>query len=418
MLNNRMGVIVASRIVHSRHLAEAISDLGLLEAYYSPILFDANSRIAKSSQGQRDLAWISSRLTRGAPIQRRTMWASDLTTQVLLRIPQLPVEVARAVSVQLADRTLPRRFAQRTIIHCHLPVGAARIAEWKKSGHFVIGDERAMHVLDAVERIPEPHTKFSRRMLQRRIDATLAAYEQADRIVVTSSLVADGFAARGADSSKIRVIPLGVSLGAWSVDRKQSNRGRRVRILFVGRLGTPKGLDVLIAAVQGLERDIEVTLVGCRDMTFNDPQGGFPSSFRLRGSLSAGELREEYARSDLLVLPSRIDSFGLVAAEALAAGVPVIVSDQCGIAEHLKGECGWIVQSGSSASLRDAIEQALDLTPNQWRIIREKARELAFELSWDTYHQKIKQLYAEVLADLPDSSDATSLPVTKPSFDA
>lgn len=65
------------------------------------------------------------------------------------------------------------------------------------------------------------------------------------------------------------------------------------------------------------------------------------------------DLAEAYASTDVLVLPSRThDPFGLVVAEAMALGIPVIVTNACGIADYLThGKDALIVEAGSSEAL-------------------------------------------------------------------
>jgi glycosyltransferase involved in cell wall biosynthesis len=81
-----------------------------------------------------------------------------------------------------------------------------------------------------------------------------------------------------------------------------------------------------------------------------------------------------------LILPSRDhDPFGLVAAEAMALGIPVIVTDACGIAEYLEdGETALIAKANDVTSLRTALDRLKDANLRQ--SIGEKGRRLAQEL--------------------------------------
>jgi glycosyltransferase involved in cell wall biosynthesis len=67
-----------------------------------------------------------------------------------------------------------------------------------------------------------------------------------------------------------------------------------------------------------------------------------------------------YHRAELFVLPSLEDGFGFVAAEALACGLPAVVTDQCGAAEWVRpGETGWVVPAGDVNSLARILDVAL-----------------------------------------------------------
>jgi len=71
----------------------------------------------------------------------------------------------------------------------------------------------------------------------------------------------------------------------------------------------------------------------------------------IHGKRSRLELAHMLGLMDCLVLPSRIDSFGMVVVEALAAGIPTIVTPKVGAAEVITGKNGWIVPVGSAVAL-------------------------------------------------------------------
>ena len=82
---------------------------------------------------------------------------------------------------------------------------------------------------------------------------------------------------------------------------------------------------------------------------------------RLAGSRPWAELPAVYAAADLFVLPSRFEPWGAVVLEAMACGLPVIVSDKVGCAPDLvrPGENGWIVPAGDPDALAAALREAL-----------------------------------------------------------
>ena len=77
-------------------------------------------------------------------------------------------------------------------------------------------------------------------------------------------------------------------------------------------------------------------------------------------ALAVGDPIPAYHRAELFVLPSLEDGFGFVAAEAMACGIPVVVTDQCGAAEWVTaGENGWVVPAGNVDALADVLETAI-----------------------------------------------------------
>ncbi len=122
----------------------------------------------------------------------------------------------------------------------------------------------------------------------------------------------------------------------------------QLHIGCVSRLSKEKGVDLLIEAVKDMP-DVKLTIVGKGKLCHHDTNI-IPF---------VEDITSFYHGIDLLVLPSRDhDPFGLVAAEAMMCGIPVIVTNQCGIAGYLKdGVDAVVVKAGSSEALRIAIER-------------------------------------------------------------
>jgi glycosyltransferase involved in cell wall biosynthesis len=152
-----------------------------------------------------------------------------------------------------------------------------------------------------------------------------------------------------------------------------------LRICYVGTLDLRKGFVYLLHAAKILTKTlgadgIELEIVGAT---------GDPSSRTLFQRESAGlglrcapgDPRAAYQRAELLVLPTLEDGFGFVVAEAMASGLPVIVTDCCGAAEWVRpGESGWIVPGGDAGALASAIEDATRRR-NDLRAMGQRARE-------------------------------------------
>ncbi|MCF7844961.1 MAG: GNAT family N-acetyltransferase [Kiritimatiellales bacterium] len=183
-------------------------------------------------------------------------------------------------------------------------------------------------------------------------------------------------------------------------DKKTTNNKH---IGCISRLTHDKGIDLLIQAVNELP-NTQLTIVGSGreaqhiSRSVND-QISLMSHIEDLGSF--------YSSLSVLVLPSREhDPFGLVAAEAMMLGVPVVVTDACGISDYLEnGKDAIIVKANSSSSLKKGIEQALAS-----KTIGEEGRKTAMEKFTlnkmvDKYEELLKQreefyfLDPEVLID-------------------
>jgi D-inositol-3-phosphate glycosyltransferase len=180
----------------------------------------------------------------------------------------------------------------------------------------------------------------------------------------------------GMEADKICTIPPGVDLALFRPLPREASRAEigiapseRV-VLFVGRIDPIKGIDTLIEAA-GIMRaagDLEpaptFVIVGGDLDSAGDPIGplakvaaeiadrGLAESFRLVGSQPQNLLPVHYAAADVVAVPSRYESFGLVAVEALACGTPVVASRAGGLRFTIdEGVAGLLVKPQSPAAL-------------------------------------------------------------------
>jgi glycosyltransferase involved in cell wall biosynthesis len=173
-------------------------------------------------------------------------------------------------------------------------------------------------------------------------------------------------------------------------------------VLSVGRISFKKGLDLLIEAVAPLE-GVHLALVGPDDgdgtlaaLERQRTALGVQSRIHFVGPLDTSDPREVYGDADVFVLASRNESFGIVAAEAVACGVPTIVTDRCGVAEML-GESALVVPC-TTEGIRDAVAQLL-ATPELRARLAAAGPEVARANSWDAMVTRQVELYRQVLAD-------------------
>jgi glycosyltransferase involved in cell wall biosynthesis len=166
---------------------------------------------------------------------------------------------------------------------------------------------------------------------------------------------------------KVNVVPYAVSISNIAKDRTTPHSPR---ILYVGRDFFRKGVPTLVDALELLLSripDIQLGVVG-REYWHSQRWAlrrckGLPVTFL--GGLSPQEMHQEIRNSDLLVLPSYTEAFGMVLLEAQALGIPVIGSDTGGIPETMDiGKSGLITPVGNAEALALAIEKLLD-DPNQ-----------------------------------------------------
>ncbi|SFC44415.1 Glycosyl transferases group 1 [Nocardioides terrae] len=178
--------------------------------------------------------------------------------------------------------------------------------------------------------------------------AERAVMRSARSVVVTSSWTGD-WLGRQYGLADVHVAPPGVDPAPVAAGTPS---GRA--LLSVGRASHTKGYDVLADALATLT-DLPWTC------TWVGPHDDLPPGpIALTGPLPPAAVAERYHATDLLVLPSRTESYGMVLAEALARGVPVLASDVGGVREAIgSGLPGLLVPPGDPGTLAGALRRWL-----------------------------------------------------------
>ena len=242
---------------------------------------------------------------------------------------------------------------------------------------------------------------------KRVLDKTLLHWlpSHAGAIVVTSDHERRQVVASGAPPEK--VIVRGNGFPAPSPTRTPTGALRRAigigaepLILYVGRIASGKGIELLLDAI-GRIGDAHLVLVGPDDghgvgAAVAAAQAERATSGRVHRLEPAAQPLELYADADVFVLPSAGESFGMVAAEAAAAGTPVIVTDRCGVAEVL-GPVGALVVPYETGAVYSAIERVLHDEALRDRLST-GGRDVAAALSWNVMVDRQEQIYREVIA--------------------
>lgn len=139
--------------------------------------------------------------------------------------------------------------------------------------------------------------------------------------------------------------------------------------LYLGQLCYRKGIDILLDAFSKLEREhpsARLALVG-HDQTdgkYEDQakQLGLEKKVLFRGVVDSNAIDRVYAASDVFVLPSRDDGWGVVLNEACSVGLPVIATDRCGSSHHLlkHAQNGYRIRAGNARALAWAMSRYLE----------------------------------------------------------
>lgn len=161
----------------------------------------------------------------------------------------------------------------------------------------------------------------------------LRTYELAEVLITHSAIHTRSFVMTGIPRDRIFECPLWVDTDLFHADERASEPrpGGRLRAVFAGRVTMLKGIPWLWDALRRRQSDVDLTVVGSADARGRELLGRAPANVTYHPPVTKPELRATYQQHDVLVLPSLMDTFGSVALEAMACGLPVIVTDHCGV---------------------------------------------------------------------------------------
>jgi glycosyltransferase involved in cell wall biosynthesis len=197
---------------------------------------------------------------------------------------------------------------------------------------------------------------------------------RADRVVVPSRYSAEVVhALYGVPHARIAVVPEPIDLAAWRAlfDAAPPRPERPPTVLAVARMYPRKRLGDLLEAATILRRgipDVAVRIVGAgpESARLRELHGrlGLGKSVAFLGEIPRRALAVEYAWADCFCLPSVQEGFGIVFAEAMAAGLPVVACRAAAIPEVVvEGECGLLVNRRRPEELAHALERVLRDAP-------------------------------------------------------
>ena len=186
---------------------------------------------------------------------------------------------------------------------------------------------------------------------------------EAAALLAVSQAVADSLISQGVPPGNLRVVPNGVDLAHFAALPERAGMRRQwgldegvFTVACIARLSPEKGVDVLLAALR-LRPEMTCLVAGS-----GPEQGALEASLRETGARNVRLLgrvtdtRELLAVADALAVPSRTEGQGIVALEALAAGVPVVASRVGGLAEMLtEGQTALLAPPDAPRALADAL---------------------------------------------------------------
>jgi len=237
---------------------------------------------------------------------------------------------------------------------------------------------------------------------------TLRIWRKAAAVVALSNALRDTALITAPDID-IRVVPNGMDIGKFTA--KQVDASRRedqpLRIVTVARLLERKGIQHLLEAIADpVPLNVSLKIIGTgsyeESLKRRTAELGLEDRVTFAGFINGNSLPEHYREADLFVLPSQTESFGLVFAEAMASGLPVIATKVGGIPELIRsGTEGILVNPASAGEIREALKYFDDNRDALVEMGSAGRRRIEEKYTWTRIAAAYAKIYQEVTQPEP-----------------
>jgi glycosyltransferase involved in cell wall biosynthesis len=226
----------------------------------------------------------------------------------------------------------------------------------------------------------------------------LEEIELADYIFCPSSYAKRTFVERGISENKLLVCPYGVNATQFATTQRKAPRND-FSVLFLGQLCMRKGIHYLLEGFRKAALpNARLTLAGPVDTAFRGVLDQYKGLFEEVGRVPHSRVQDFYFAADVFVMPSLADSYGLVVSEAMSAGLPVIVSENTGMADFIRdGQEGYVVPIRDSDAIADRLTFMYE-NRDRCAWMGANGIKTARSLDWKNYQAICAELYRSMFA--------------------
>ncbi len=246
------------------------------------------------------------------------------------------------------------------------------------------------------EEFPVVGQIYENKNLRKKIDGIKQKeLELSDYIICLSSFAKQSLIKNGIPEKKIFIVNLGFDPFKFTPKINYSQSGK-LKLVFAGTLTKRKGIDVILKVLPEIEDFAEITLIGpvsdAKELLENSK-----APVRHFAYLEQEKMNEVFMESDIFIFPSYLDSWAMVVIEAMACGLPVIITENTGAKDAVERN-GFIIQPGNANQL---IEKITYFKNNRLEIERmgRISRKAAEAYTWENYHKSIHSIVEKISND-------------------
>jgi glycosyltransferase involved in cell wall biosynthesis len=394
-------VELISNIFHYYYTALALHRQGLLGCYITgPGTLDDEAWVGRLGGPFRRL-WVERRLESIPPSRVKRLWLHEIVQKAVRRSGG-GSDLANRACAHLFANEAARLVRDCDVVHFVQSVGWVVARKMKRRGAIIICDMREEHPLFQEKILSEEAEHLGIGFTPQGSslkDHVLEEIDLSDYIFCPSAYAKRTFLEHGVQESKLVVCPYGVDLATFNAGERR-RPGKIFTVLFLGQVCMRKGVHYLLEGFRraGLS-DARLTLVGRVDPSFHSILDKYRGLFDEVGSIPHSQISNYYLDADVFVMPSLADAYPLVVLEAMSSGLPVIVSENTGMADLIrKGGEGFVVPIRDS----DAIAEKLTFlyeNREQCASMGRAAMTTMHGLDWNHYQSVCTDFYQSLFRE-------------------
>ncbi len=367
-------------MAHAQHSALALAECDALVAYVTTFVFRDDGKLARAlSRFPALKRRLEPELRRRAitciapsDVHSYPFWEVIRSLTEKAGAGPVPADMAWSRMSDRFDRLVAETYVPKAeAVQCFEYTALAAFTRAKDMGvarilHLPSLDSRQFEDIQRRERAQWPelasrHDAYFEAKFEGRYARRCAEIALADVIITNSTLTAKSHIRAGADPEKTFVASLGAPAPLDYVERRPDDRQRPLRAVWAGPFSLRKGAHYLLKAWQIFKPGTAATLdiygaMALPERLLRDQ----PDGVVVHGSVPQSQLFQAFQAADVLVFPTLSDGYGMVIAEALAHGLPVITTDQAGAADLITPANGLVVPAADPDALADALRWCLD----------------------------------------------------------
>lgn len=399
-------VISAARSDHSYKTALAMQEAGILDRYYTQFYFKPQSRagsllisLSKNFSGFNKLTarLYSNRHMEGLKPQNVvSLSIPEFLGRAWRHIPLLRKLVpGNKICDNLFDLLVSRQIMNCDIFHGWLGYSLRTLKRLNGDGTKILIDMYTAHPNFRKELLSDEYERLNLNY-QLTDDPLREKYlkeiELADHLITPSSHVYKTCVLQGVPSDKLTIIPFGVDIHRFKPTGKKD---KIFRVIYVGAISINKGIYYLLEAFRQLRLPrSELVLIGQLQSEFRPILAQYDDLFKHISHVPNDQLANWYGNSSVFAFPSLTEGSAMVTYEAMACGLPPIVTENSGSVVRSNVD-GFIIPIRDMETLKEKILFFYE-NEDRRKEMGKSARKRAEQFTWERYGQKLIQFYESI----------------------